>query len=123
MSYFSSQTQSTEPTEVMQVVRFVGGTTAVTKLFARGITVTYIGTGIVDLTWADPQGNFLGIVGFAFDATTPAQVAGYTVVAGDYNTTTRTLRLNINTNANALVDLTATQRLSVRPSFRLYNLP
>jgi hypothetical protein len=121
MSFYSSQIQSTEPTEVQQVVRFVGGAAAVTKLAGRGITINYIGTGIVDLVWADAQGVYLGLVGFAFDATTPTQVAGYTVVAGDYNTATRTLRLNINTNANALVDLTATQRLSIRPSFKLFN--
>lgn len=122
MSLTSSQIQSTEPSEVQQVVRFAGGTTLVTKLFGRGVTVNYIGTGIVDLVWADSQGAFLGIVGFAFDATTPTQVAGYTVVAGDYNATTRTLRLNINTNANALVDLTATQRLTIRPSFKTFNV-
>lgn len=123
MSYSSTQMQSTEPTEVQQVARFAGGTSLVTKLLGRGMTFNYISTGIVDIVWADPQGTYIGLAGFSFDATAPAGVAGYTVTAGDYNTTTRTLRLNINNNSNALTDLTATQRLSVRPSFKLFNVP
>lgn len=119
MSYYSSQVQSTETSEVQQHVRFVGGTTAVTKLFGRGITVNYISAGVVDLVWADPQGTYLGIAGFAFDATAPAGVKGYTVQAGDYNATTRTLRINITSAADALVDLTASQRLTIRPTFKL----
>jgi len=122
MSYYSNRVQSTEPTEVQQVVRFAGGTALVSKLLGRGITVVYVGTGLINLVWADPQGTYIGLVGHTFDATAPAGVAGYSAVAGDYNAATRTLPINIFSGGNALIDLTATQRLTIRPSFKLYNV-
>src|SRR4051812_26874675 len=123
MSLYSSQVQSTEPTEVEQVVRFAGGATAVSKLRGRGIIITYVSVGRVDLSWTDSQGTFIGLVGATFEATAPAGVAGYSVVAGDYDPTTRKLPLSIFSGSNALVDLTAAQRLSIRPAFVTYNLP
>lgn len=113
MSYEAFEQKSTEAGEVIQRVRFVGGTTAVTKLYGRGVTVTYIGTGLVDLVWAEPQGTYLGVDGWGFDATTASGVKGYTVVPGDYNSTTRTLRLNITNAGETLTDLAAAQNLSI----------
>lgn len=113
MSYEAFEQKSTEAGEVIQRVRFVGGTTAVTKLYGRGVTVTYIGTGLVDLVWAEPQGTYLGVDGWGFDATTASGVKGYTVVPGDYNSTTRTLRLSITNAGETLTDLAAAQNLSI----------
>jgi hypothetical protein len=100
------------------VIRFVGGTTAVTAVAgtAKGVTVTYISTGIVDLTWAVNPGLFLGAT-FGFQATTQSAVKGYTAVAGAFNTTTFTLRLNITSASDALIDLAAVQWLCVRAAF------
>jgi hypothetical protein len=103
-------------------VRFVGGTTAVTKVLGRGITVTYISTGIVDLVWSsrdDAPGVFCGLEGApSFQATTASQVKGYTCVPGGYNSTTRTLRLNITNASETLADLTATQWLNLVVQFK-----
>lgn len=100
-------------------VRFVGGTTAVTKVFGEGVTVTYIGTGLVDLTFGDAQGTYVGLAGVpAFEATTAADVKGHTCVAGVYNTTTRTLRLNITNAAEALHDLAALEWLTATLLFK-----
>lgn len=94
-------------------VKFVGGATAVTKVAGTGagITVTYISTGIVDLTFTDKPGTFLGMVA-TFQATTASGVKGYTVVPGVYNTTTGALRLNITNASETLADLAAVQWLS-----------
>lgn len=100
-------------------VRFVGGSSAVTKVFGEGVTVTYISAGIVDLTFSDAQGTFLGLAGEpSLAATTAADVKGHTVVAGVYNTTTNTLRLNITNASETLHDLAALEWLTVTLLFK-----
>jgi hypothetical protein len=112
--------RSSEPELVESVVKFVGGTAAVTKVFGQGVTVTYVSTGIVDLTWGTSPGpgNFVGCVGHCFEATTAADVKGYTVVPGVYNTSTRTLRVNITNASDALADLAALQWLTLKLAFK-----
>lgn len=109
-----------EPTERHYTVQFVGGTAAVTKTYGRGVTVTYVSTGLVDLTWSSNEtkpGTFVGIKGGSFRATTPANVKAYTFTHGDYNTTTRTVRVSIYDGSNNLVDLAAAQWLLVNVLF------
>jgi hypothetical protein len=114
--------QSTEPDEKQYALRFVGGSAAVTKLFGRGMTITYISTGVVDVTFLDNPYIFLGVAGFCFDATVQSGVAGYSVVAGDAPTgSPYTFRLNIFNGSNSLADLSASQRLSVRLAFKQTN--
>ena len=96
------------------IVKFVGGTAAVTKVYGPGMAVTYISTGIVDLDWsgnANNPGTFIGMVA-TFQATTASGVKGYTVVPGVYNTSTKKLRVNITGASEALVDLAAVQWLT-----------
>jgi len=106
-------------TERDYTVNFVGGTAAVTKVFGPDVTVTYISTGIVELTWSANQskpGTFVGLKSFGFHATTATGVAGYTANAGAYNTSTRKLRISIY-SAGALTDLAALQWLTVTVAF------
>lgn len=104
---------------VLCPVRFVGGSTAVTKVSGEGATVTYIGTGLVDVTHDEAQGTYVGLVGApAFEATTAADVRGHTCVAGVYNATTRTLRLNITNASDALHDLAALEWLTATLLFK-----
>jgi hypothetical protein len=110
-----------EPSARLEFVKFVGGSAAVTKVHGSGVTVTYISTGIVDITWSSNAvpGTFLGLLGApAFQATTAADVKGHTCVPGVYNTTTRTLRLNITNASDALHDLAALEWLSFTAVFR-----
>lgn len=118
MSQDAWEQMSTEPDEYVSRVRFVGGTAAITKLFGRGVTPTYVSTGLVDLVWAEFPGTYVGIDGFGFDATTASAVAGYTCNAGAYNATTRTLRISIYNGSNALADLAALQNLTIGISFK-----
>lgn len=104
---------------VLCPVRFVGGSTAVTKVVGDGVAVTYVSTGVVDLTFSDAQGTYVGLAGGAsFEATTAADVKGHTCVAGVFNTTTNTLRLNITNASETLHDLAALEWLSVTLLFR-----
>jgi hypothetical protein len=102
-------------------VKFVGGTNAVTKVEGEGVTVTYVSAGIVDLVFgAAPgpaAGEFLGVVGHCFVATTTADVDTFTLQHGVYNTTTRTLRLNLS-EAGTLANLAALEWLNVLVAFK-----
>ncbi len=101
-------------------VKFVGGTNAVTKVKGEGVTVTYVSAGIVDLTFgAAPgpaAGEFLGVVGHVYQATTTADVKAYLLAVGVYNTTTRTLRLNM-TETTTLTNLAALEWLNITLAF------
>lgn len=101
-----------------QFVKFVGGTTAVTKVTGTGagITVTYISSGVVDLVWRENPGTFLGMVA-TFQATTPANVKAYVVVPGAFNASTFTLRLSMY-ESGTLTDLDALEWLSVLAFFK-----
>ncbi len=106
-----------EPETREHLIKFVGGTAAVTKVFGQGVTVTYISTGIVDLYWPDNPGTFL-LATFGFQATTASGVKGYTVVPGVYNASTLKLRLNITNASESLTDLAALQWLVCRVAFK-----
>lgn len=119
MSFEGFPSKVSEPELFRSVVKFVGGSAAVTKVYGVGVTVTYIGTGLVDLTWSEAQGEAIGLLGApAFTATTAAAVKGHTVVAGVYNATTRTVRLNITNASEALHDLAALEWLTLEYGFK-----
>lgn len=116
-------TGSSEPGLNLHVIRFVGGSAAVTKVLGQGATVTYVSTGIVDVSWAGNANNpgvFLGLAGAPlFQATTAADVKGHTCVPGVYNATTKTLRLNITNASESLHDLAALEWLTLVAMFRV----
>lgn len=96
------------------IVKFVGGTNAVTKVHGPGMAVTYVSAGIVDLDWSGNSNNpgvFVGMVG-TFQATTAADVKAYVVVPGVYNSSTKKLRLNMY-ESGTLTNLAALEWLTV----------
>ena len=113
---------ASEPELRLDIVKFVGGTNAVTKVLGKGVTVTYVSTGLVDITWranAYNPGYVVGLVGApAFSATTQADVAGHTAVAGVYNATTRTVRVAITNAADTLHNLAALEWLTLVFAFK-----
>jgi hypothetical protein len=110
--------RSTQPELVSHLVKFVGGTNAVTKVFGPGVTVTYVGTGIVDLTWSESPGTFLGATS-GFSATVIAGVSGEVASFGVFDTATRTLQLNIgNAAAGTPTNLAASQWLTIVAYFK-----
>lgn len=97
---------------VTQLVLAVGGSSAVTKVSGPGIAVTRSTTGLYLLTWSDPPGNFLGLT-WGINATTPANVAAHTVVAGLYDASAGTLAVSVYNASNALHDLAALEWLTL----------
>lgn len=109
--------RSPVPELELHIVKFVGGTNAVTKVFGEGVTVTYISAGIVDVTMPADSGRFLGIVGYVFEATTTAAVKSFDLTHGVYNTSTRKVRLNMH-NAGTLTNLAALEWLTCTVAFK-----
>lgn len=109
----------------IHVIKFVGGTAAVTKVSpsGAGVAVTYVSTGIVDIDWsgnANNPGTFIGLAGAPmFQATTASAVKGYTCVPGVYSSTTKKLRLNITGASETLTDLAALQWLTITAIFQV----
>lgn len=99
-------------------VKFTGaGAAPVVKVKGRGVATTRTGVGLISLVFDEGMGTYLGIIGWCFEATTASGVKGYTVVPGVYNTTTRTLAINITNQGETLTDLAAAQQLSITVGF------
>lgn len=107
---------ATLPGVEAHIVKFVGGAAAVTKVYGKAVTVTYVGSGVVNLVWdTSPEnpGTCLGILGFSFQASTPGDVAGHTVVADDFVTATSTLPITIFNGSDTGHDLAASEWLTL----------
>lgn len=91
----------------LHVVRFVGGASAVTKVIGEGITVTYVGSGVVNIVWASAPGTF--VAGFGtVQAETPNNVDTYTVTLDTYDSSTKTLPITLS-EAGTPTDLAASE--------------
>jgi hypothetical protein len=113
----------TEPEARDHVVKFVGGAAAVTKVFGNGMTVTYVSTGVVKISWSNAAvnpGKFIGVKGYCFQATTPGNVKGYVLVHEAYVPSTRSILLNMY-EAGVLTDLAALEWLTVTLAFKETN--
>lgn len=121
MSYYASYLRTDQPEEFVSRLRITGaGAANPTNSLARGATVTYLSaTGKYRITWADNPGNFTGAA-FAFQATTPSDLARYSVIFGDYTVsgTSYTLDFWVYDGAAALVNLTSTQKLNLMVTFK-----
>lgn len=115
---------STEPEARLHTVRFVGGTAAATKTYGNGMTVTYVSSGVVKISWSDVAenpGTFVGVVGYCFQATTPGNVKSYILVNEGYVASTRSILLNMY-ESGTLTDLAALEWLSVTFLFKETNV-
>lgn len=102
-------------------IRFTGASAATpTKNLGKDVTISYISTGLYELTWAAGcvPGVFASVGAPAYQATTASQVAGYTAAFGDFDATTRKLRVSVYNSSFALADLTSTQKLAFTVTFK-----
>jgi hypothetical protein len=88
-----------------------------TNTIAPGCTVTRTGEGAYLITWGESPGTYKGLKGFGFEATTPADVKGYTVVTGLFNATAKTLAFVVYDSTFAAADLVALQSVTLTLGF------
>lgn len=124
MSQEKFRQYSSEPEQIDLNVTMTGAGNGVvpTKLFGRGVTITRVSTGLLNLTMSDYQGVFLGGAGgFSFQAKSPATVAGlagFTVVSGALNAAGTVIPISIFNASLTLVDLQLGQVLALVLPFK-----
>jgi hypothetical protein len=113
------QAKDTEPGTYHYLVGFEGtGANNPTRLIGRGITITrQAAVGKYRVTFADGPGTFVDAK-YAFQATTPSDVAGYSVAFGDYNVASKYIDVWVYDGANALDDLEAGWKLRLEFTFK-----
>lgn len=118
MQWFDPKVSEAEERSV--VVRFTGaGAADPTKNKGQGVTITWISTGLYELAFADAGiGIFESVDSPAWQATTAADLKNFSANFGDYNATTRKLRVSVYNGSGSLADLTSTQKLAFRVNFK-----
>ncbi len=108
--------RGTNPEEVEHLVRFVGGSSACTKVYGPKCAVTRDGAGEYLLTWSENPGVFLGATP-GLQATTPADIKGHTVVFGAWDASAFSLPVKFTGATETLHDLAALEWITVRANF------
>ena len=111
--------KDTEPGTFHYIVGFEGtGAANPTRLVGRGITITrQAAVGKYRVTFGDGPGTFVDGK-FAFQATTPSDVAGYSVAFGDFNVAGKYIDVWVYDASNTLDDLEAGWKLRLELVFK-----
>ena len=113
MSLDAFPERATQPDVVRNLVRILGtGAANPTKVFGAGVTVTRVSDGRYRFVWGDAPGEYIGMVP-GFQATTPADVDGFTAVAGEYSASTKTVDVYVYDDTPALANLAALNWLTL----------
>ena len=100
--------RATEPEAVLRLVSILGtGAADPTEVLGPGVTVTWVSTGRYRFVWAENPGTWVGMFAPGFTATTPADLDGFTAVAGVYSASTFTVDVYIYSDTPALANLAA----------------
>lgn len=113
MSLDAFPVRATQPDVVRNLVRILGtGAADPTKVFGAGVTATWVSTGRYRFVWSDDPGVYIGMTP-GFQATTPADVDGWTAVAGAYSASTKTVDVYVYSDTPGLADLAALNWLTL----------
>lgn len=120
MSFDSDPLRCTEPEAYDVVVSFTGnGAASPVKNYGKGLTVTWVSTGLYAITFTDNPGNLIGMVGGAgFQATTMSALKGYDATLGAMDATGKIVQVSITNSSFALADLQVLQTACVVLRFK-----
>lgn len=113
--------RSSEPDTVVCPVLIEGaGAANPTKHEGKGVTVTWVSTGIYRYTFSDHQGKFIGAPAPGISDTVVAGVAGFTghVDQDSYTAAGKAVDVHVYNAAQALADLPATSYMYFEPRFK-----
>jgi hypothetical protein len=117
MSQEAYQVRATRPGTTNHYIKAVGGSAAVTKVSGQGVAVSRTSTGLYLLTWAENPGVFL--MPFAqLQATTHADLDGWSVVFGVYNSSAWTLAFSVYNDTPTITDLAALNWVNLNIVFK-----
>lgn len=120
MSRFQPLSSHTDTT--YHHIRLLGtGAAAPTKEVGQGVTITRTAEGVYKITWTDNPGQFLGIVGYIFGDTTPADVKGHTLTRDTFTAATESasayIEISVWDSTFAADDIDATEYIDVTFAF------
>lgn len=113
---YPARSSEPEQWDVFIAMTGTGNGTVPTKNRGRGVTLTWVSTGIITLTFADYPGVFLG-GSPTWQATTASALKGFSVVFGAFDATGKIVNINITNASSTLVDLQVLQTLGLQLSF------
>lgn len=114
---YPARASEPEQFDLFVVMTGTGNGTVPTKNIGRGVTLTWVSTGIIKLTFADYEGVFMG-GSPTWQATTASALKGFSVVFGAFDATGTIVNINITNSSQTLVDLQVLQTLGLQLSFR-----
>lgn len=103
-----------QPDLVLVTGRILGANGSVSKVTGKGWSIAYVSEGLYTITFKENNGTFLGWT-YGLQATTPADVDGWTAVIGAYTTTTPsapTIQISVYDATPTIADLVALNWLS-----------
>lgn len=117
--------EASEPNLRRFLVRVTGAGTggSAIEVLGAGLHITYVSTGVFDVIWSssdDLPGQPNGVVGASFQATTSANVKGYSMTSVPFAAATRSIRVNLWDSTNTLVDLKVNEWVTFEALFRVY---
>jgi hypothetical protein len=111
--------RASEPESSEVLIAFTGaGAANPTKVFGKGLAITWVSTGLYRLTFTDPPGVLVCPGGPCWQATVPAGIKGYTAVFGAFDSTGKIIQVSVYNSAFALADLAAAQTASFAMVFK-----
>jgi hypothetical protein len=109
-----SKLRSSEP-ETRDYINKILGTGAgnPTQVMGKGVTPTWVSTGLYRFMWKENPLNPIGLVGFSFEATTPAQLAGFSLVVTPWDSVNLKFDVSVFNSTFVLANLAAAQWLTL----------
>lgn len=113
MSEYAVFQRVDQPEVVDRVLRIKGNAAASpTVEYGRGMTVTWISTGLYEIAFNENPGQYICFEGPNWEATTASALKGYSAVAGNWDATNFKLRVSVTNSSDTLADLTSVQWMS-----------
>lgn len=114
---YPSRSSEIEQFDLFIAMTGTGNGTVPTKNLGRGVTLTWVSTGIITLTFGDYPGVFMG-GSPAWQATTASALKGFSCVFGAFDSTGKIVNINITNSSQTLVDLQVLQTLQLQLCFK-----
>ncbi len=99
-----------------------GAASPTSKPYGRNMVVTWVSVGLYQVTFQDPPGNFVGMHGYSFQDTTPANAAGWSAVVTSITAasgaTKANVRISVFNSLFTLANLAATTTLACDLKFK-----
>jgi hypothetical protein len=115
MGFFPAKTNIAEERKHRIRMLGTGNGTVPTLDLGHGVTLLWVATGRIKITWAENPGTFVGLDGWGFRDATQGNVKGWTATAGVYPLTASTFTIEIDfwNSSFAAADLAATSYLDL----------